>query len=99
MAEKENNQRHESTIDKYFEKTSKGFDVWAEENYEGRSYLQITAEFTGDVDEKGSQGYDFLVGYAGNIKLLADGIYQNMKEDKFLRSIVIRAAKKFLMDK
>lgn len=99
MAEKENNQRHESTIDKYFEKTSKGFDVWAEENNEGRSYLQIAAEFTGDVDEKGSQGYDFLVGYAGNIKLLADGIYQNMKEDKFLRSIVIRAAKKFLTDK
>lgn len=99
MAEKENNQRHESTIDKYFEKTSKGFDVWAEENNEGRSYLQIAAEFTGDVDEKGSQGYDFLVGYAGNIKLLADGIYQNMKEDKFLRSIVIRAAKNFLMDK
>lgn len=99
MAEKENSQRHKSTIDKYFEKTSKGFDVWAEENYEGRSYLQIAAEFTGDVDEKGSQGYDFLVGYAGNIKLLADGIYQNMKEDKFLRSIVIRAAKKFLMDK
>ena len=99
MAEKENNQRHESTIDKYFEKTSKGFDVWAEENYEGRSYLQIAAEFTGDVDEKGSQGYDFLVGYAGNIKLLADGIYQNMKEDKFLRSIVIRVAKKLLMDK
>lgn len=99
MAEKENNQRHESTIDKYFENTSKGFDEWAEENNEGRSYLQIAAEFTGDVDEKESQGYDFLVCYAGNIKLLADGIYQNMKEDKFLRSIVIRAAKKFLMDK
>lgn len=99
MAEKENNQRHESTIDKYFEKTSKGFDVWAEENNEGRSYLQIAAEFTGDVDEKGSHGYDFLVSYVGNIKLLADGIYQNMKEDKFLRSIVIRAAKKFLINK
>lgn len=93
------NQRRESTIDKYFEKTSKGFGVWAEENNEGRSFLQIAAEFTGDVDEKGSLGYDFLVSYAGNTKLLADGIYQNMKDDKFLRSIVIRAAKKFLMDK
>lgn len=28
---KTNNQRHESTIDNYFEKTSKGFDVWVEE--------------------------------------------------------------------
>lgn len=93
------NQRQENTIDNYFEKTSKGFDVWAEENNEGRSYLQIAAEFTGDVNEKGSPGYDFLVSCAGNTKLLADGIYQNMKDDKFLRSIVIRAAKKFLMDK
>lgn len=93
------NQRQENTIDNYFEKTSKEFDVWAQENYEGRSYLQIVDEFTGDVDEKGSPGYDFLVSYAGNTKLLVDGIYQDMKDDKFLRSIVIRAAKKFLMDK
>ena len=93
------NQRQENTIDNYFEKTSKGFDVWAEENNEGRSYLQIAAEFTGDVDEKGSPGYDFLVSYASNTKLLADGIYQNIKDDKFLHSIVIRTAKKFLMDK
>lgn len=87
------NQRQENTIDNYFEKTSKEFDVWAQENYEGRSYLQIAAEFTGDVDEKGSPGYDFLVSYAGNTKLLVDGIYHDMKDNKFLRSIVIRAAK------
>lgn len=90
------NQRQENTIDNYFEKTSKEFDVWAQENYEGRSYLQIAAEFTGDVDEKGSPGYDFLVSYAGNTKLLVDGIYHGMKDNKFLRSIVIRAAKKIL---
>lgn len=93
------NQRQENTIDNYFEKTSKGFGVWAEKNNEGRSYLQIAAEFTGDVDEKGSPGYDFLVSYAGNTKLLADGIYQNMKDDKFLRSIVLIAARKFLFNK
>lgn len=52
MAEKENNQRHESTIDKYFEKTAKGFDVWVEGNEDDRSYLQIAAECTGDTDEK-----------------------------------------------
>lgn len=99
MAEKENNQRQENTIDNYFVKTSKGFSVWAEENYEGRSFLQIAAEFIGDADEKENAGYDFLVSYAGNAKLLADGIYQSMKDDKNLRSIVIRVAKKFLMDK
>ncbi len=98
MAEKEN-KRHKSTIDKYFENTSKGFDEWVEENEEGRSYLQIAAECTGDKDEEGKPGYDFIVAYAGKTKFLADGLYQDMKDDKFLRSIVIAAAKKFLMDK
>lgn len=28
MAEKENNQRHESTIDKYFAQTSKAYKTW-----------------------------------------------------------------------
>lgn len=96
---KTDNQRQENTIGNYFEKTSKGFDEWVEENEEERSYLQIAAECTGDKDEEGKPGYDFLVSYAGNTKLLVDGIYQDMKDDKFLRSIVIRAAKKFLMDK
>lgn len=99
MAEKENNQRRESTIDKYFAKTAKAYKTWAEENKEERNFLQIAAERTGDKDEEGKPGYDFLVSYAGNTKLLVDGIYQDMKDDKFLRSIVIRAAKKFLMDK
>ena len=89
------NQRQENTIENYFKKTSKGFDVWAEENKEGRSFLQIAAEFTGDVDEKGSPGYDFLVGYAGNTKLLADGIAQTMKRDEFLRQLIIEAANKY----
>ena len=29
MAEKENNQRHESTIDKYFYRTADGYKAWA----------------------------------------------------------------------
>lgn len=97
--QKADNQRKESTIDKYFEITSKGFNTWVEENKEGRSYLQIATECTGDMNEEGRQGYDLLVGYSGNTKFLADGLYQNMKYDKFLRSIVITAARKFLMDK
>ena len=99
MAEKENNQRQENTIDNYFVKTSKGFSVWAEENYEGRSYLQIAAEFTGDADEKGNEGYDFLVSYAGNAKLLADGIAQTMEREEFICSIILTAARTFLMNK
>lgn len=99
MAEKEKQSEHKSTIDKYFENTSKGFDEWVEENEEERSYLQIAAECTGDKDEEGKPGYDFIVSYAGKTKFLADGLYQDMKDDKFLRSIVITAAKKFLKDK
>lgn len=96
---KTNNQRHESTIDNYFEKTSKGFDVWVEENDEDRSYLQIAAEQTGDKDEEGRSGYDFFVSYCGNSGFLADGLFQDMKNDKFIRSVVLTAARKFLMDK
>ena len=96
---KTDNQRRESTIDKYFENTSKGFDEWVEENKKERSYLQIAAECTGDKDEEGKPGYDFIVAYAGKTKFLADGLYQDMKDDKFIRSIVITAAKKFLKDK
>ncbi len=99
MAEKENNQRHKSTIDKYFSKTADGYKAWAEEDEEERNYLQIAAETTGDTDEDGHQGFDFHIAYHGKIDLLADGIYQNMKDDKFLRSLILMAAKKFLMDK
>lgn len=91
-----NNQRHESTIDNYFEKTSKGFDVWAEENYEGRNYLQIALETTGEEDEDGNQGFQFHIAYHGKASFLADGIAQAMQRDEFLRSVVLTAARKFL---
>lgn len=39
MAEKENSQRHKSTIDKYFERTAKAYTTWVEENDEERNYL------------------------------------------------------------
>lgn len=97
MAEKENNQRHESTIDKYFEKTTKGFDVWAEEDEVGRNYLQVTAETTGDTDENGNQGFDFHIAYHGTTNFLASGIAQTMEKDGFLRHLIIEAARKFLM--
>lgn len=99
MASKTNNQRKASTIDNYFEKTSKGFDVWVEGNEDDRSYLQIAGELTGDKDEEGRSGYDFFVSYSGKVKFLADGLFQDMKNDKFIRSVVLTAARKFLMDK
>lgn len=99
MAEKENNQRQESTIDKYFAQTAKAYKTWAEENKEERAFLQIAAETTGDTDEEGNQGYDFHIAYSGKSSVLAEGIFQDMKRDEFIRSIVIEAARKFLMDK
>ena len=96
MAEKENNQKHKSTIDKYFSRTADGFKAWAEEE---RNYMQIASETTGDADEDGNQGFDFHIAYHGKTSFLSDGIAQTMKRDKFLRTIVIEAARKFLMDK
>lgn len=99
MAEKENNQRRESTIDKYFDRTADGYKVWVEGNEEDRNFLQIAAETTGDTDEEGNQGYDFHIAYSGKSSVLADGIFQDMKRDEFIRSLILTAARKFLMDK
>ena len=99
MAEKQNNKRHESTIDKYFSRTVDGFKAWAEEDEEERNYLQIALETTGDPDENGEQRFDFHIAYHGKIDLLASGIAQTMEKDEFLRQLIIEAARRFLMDK
>lgn len=98
MAEKENNQKHKSTIDKYFSRTADGFKAWAEEDEEERNYLQIALETIGDPDENGDQRFDFHIAYHGKASYLEDGIAQSMQRDKFIRDIVIKAAIKFLMD-
>ena len=99
MAEKENNQRHESTIDKYFDRTAEGYKAWAEEDEEGRNFLQIAAEATGDTDEEGNQGYDFHTAYSGKSSVLASGISLAMERDEYIRSIILTAARTFLMNK
>ena len=99
MAEKENKQRHKSTIDKYFSRTADGYKAWAEEAEEERNYLQIAAEMTGDTDENGNKGFDFHIAYHGSTNFLASGIAQAMRRDKFLRTVVITAARKFFFDK
>ena len=93
MAEKENNQRHKSTIDKYFSKTADGYKAWAEEDEEERNYLQVAAETTGDTDENGNQGFDFHIAYHGSTNFLANGLAQAMERDEDIRQIIIVAAK------
>lgn len=97
MAEKENKQKHKSTIDKYFSRTADSFKAWAEEDEEERNYMQIAVETTGDADEDGNKGFDFHISYHGKTGYLADGIAQVMKRDKFLRKIIIEAARRFLI--
>ena len=100
MAEKENKQKHKSTIDKYFSRTADGYKAWAEEaEEEERCYLQAAIEPTGDADEDGNQGFDFHIAYHGKTAYLADGIAQAMQRDEFLRSIVLTAARKFFFNK
>lgn len=99
MAEKENNQRHESTIDKYFSRTADAYKAWVEEDEEERNYMQIAAETTGDTDENGNKGFDFHIAYHGSTNFLASGIAQIMQKDEFLRSVVIKAARIFLINK
>ena len=99
MAEKENKQKHKSTIDKYFSRTADGFKAWAEEDEEERNYMQIASETTGDADEDGNQGFDFHIAYHGKANSLASGIGQTMQKEEFLRSVVLSAARKFFFDK
>lgn len=95
MAEKENNQKHKSTIDKYFSRTADGFKAWAEEDEEERNYMQIASETTGDADEDGNQGFYFHIAYHGKTAYLADGIAQAMQRDKFVRNLILGAAKMY----
>lgn len=95
MAEKENNQKHKSTIDKYFARTSKAYKAWADENEEERNFLQIAAETTGDTDEDGNQGFDFHIAYSGKADILANGLAQAMERDEFVRQLIIGAAKMY----
>lgn len=93
--QKADNQRRESTIDKYFAKTAKAYKTWAEENKEERNFLQIAAETTGDADENGNQGFDFHIAYHGKTAYLASGIAQTMQKDEFLRQLIIGAARMY----
>lgn len=99
MAEKENNQRHESTIDKYFDRTAEGYKEWSEEDEEGRHFLQIAAEITGDTDEEGNPGCDVHIACSGNSSVLASGIAKAMERGECIRSIILTAAITFLMNK
>lgn len=95
MAEKENNQKHKSTIDKYFKRTTDGFKALAEEDEEERNYLLVAIEPTGDVDEDGNQGFDFHISYHGKANILASGLVHSMKRDEFVRQLIIGAAKMY----
>lgn len=95
MAEKANNKRHKSTIDKYFKRTAGGYRAWVEDNEEDRNYLQIASEATGDTDKDGNQGFDFHIAYSGRANVLASGLVQSMQRDKFVRQLIIGAAKMY----
>ena len=97
MSEKENNQRRESTIDKYFSRTAKAYRTWVEENEEERNFLQIAVEDTGDVSEEGRKGFDFHIAYSCKPNLIASGLAQTMQKDEFLRQIIIEVARRFLI--
>ena len=95
MEEKENKQKHKSTIDKYFAQTAKAYKTWAEENEEERNYMQIAAEQTVDTDENGNQVLDFRIAYSGKADILAIGLVHSMNRNEFVRQLIIGAAKMY----
>lgn len=93
MAEKENKQKHKSTIDKYFSRTADGYKAWVEEDEEGRNYMLVAAETTGDTDENGNKGVDFHISCHFKTEILANGLAQAMERDENIRQIIIAAVK------
>lgn len=88
MAEKENKQKHKSTIDKYFSRTADGYKAWAEEAEEERCYLQAAIEPTGDADEDGKRDCDLHISYSYKTDILAKGIAQIMERDEDFRQLI-----------
>lgn len=88
MAEKENKQKHKSTIDKYFSRTGKAYRAWAGENEEERNFLQIAVEITGDTDEEGKRDCDLHIYYSYQTDILAKGIAQIMERDEDFRQLI-----------
>lgn len=99
MAEKANNKRHKSTIDKYFARTGKAYKAWAGENEEERNFLQIAVEITGDTDEEGERDCDLHISYSYKTDILARGIAQIMERDEDFRQLIIESTRLFLSDK
>lgn len=93
MEEKENKQKHKSTIDKYFSRTAKAYKTWCDENEEERNYMQIAAESI--VDGNGNKGFNFHIAYSGKADILASGLMHSMKRDEFVRQLIIGAAKMY----
>lgn len=93
------NQRRESTIDKYFYRTADGYKVWVEGNEEDRNFLQIAVEITGDTDEEGKRDCDLHISYSYKTDILTKGIAQIMEMDEDFRQLIIEVARRFLMDK
>lgn len=88
MAEKENKQRHKSTIGKYFNRTAKAYRAWNGENEEERNFLQIAVEITGDTDEEGKRDCDLHISYSYKTDILAKGIAQIMERDEDFRQLI-----------
>ena len=95
MAEKENKQRHKSTIDKYFDRTADGYKAWAKEAEEERNFLQIAVEDNGYVSEEGCKCFDFHIAYFGKADIIASGLVHSMKRNEFVRQLIIGAAKMY----
>lgn len=101
MSEKENKQKHKSTIDKYFSRTADGYNAWAEEAEEERCYLQAAIEPTGDADEDGNQGFDFFI-LLTTVKPLTSQM-ELLKQcegiNSFARSLLQQLENSFLINK
>lgn len=86
----------DSSIDKYFERITRGLLMWAHSGDNDRSYLVVAVEDVGEGT--GSQvPMDIHLSGGGNFNKLAWALLCEMKQDKNFANAVIKATKEYYM--
>lgn len=86
----------DSSIDKYFEKITRGLVMWAQSGDNYRSYLVIAAEEVGKGIGR-TVPMDIHISAGGNFQKLAWALLSEMKQDKDFADAVIQATKEYYM--
>lgn len=85
----------DSSIDKYFERITKGLLMWAHSGENDRSYLVVALEDVGEGSDR-QVPMDVHLSAGGNFQKLAWGLLCEMKQNKDFAGAVMQATKVYM---